>query len=53
MVASPASRAPSSRWIDRGGTGCAISPYQEADLIFGGDRRAIGAALRRLTSLAG
>jgi len=30
------------------GPGCAISPYQESDLIFGLDRRAIAAALERL-----
>ncbi len=30
------------------GPGCAISPYQETDLIFSLDRRAIAAALRRL-----
>ncbi len=30
------------------GPGCAISPYQELDLIFGLDRHAIAAALRRL-----
>ncbi len=30
------------------GPGCAISPYQETDLIFGLDRRAMLAALRRL-----
>ncbi len=30
------------------GPGCAISPYQETDLIFGGDPRAISAALARL-----
>ncbi len=30
------------------GAGCAISPYQEQDLIFGLDRSAIAAALRRL-----
>ena len=30
------------------GPGCAISPYQETDLIFALDRRAIAAALRRL-----
>lgn len=30
------------------GPGCAISPYQEADLIFRRDPRAIAAALRRL-----
>lgn len=35
------------------GPGCAISPYQEADLIFGGDRRAIRAAVRRLTTALG
>lgn len=30
------------------GPGCAISPYQETDLIFSLDRAAIGAAVRRL-----
>lgn len=30
------------------GPGCAISPYQETDLIFGFDRRAMAAALGRL-----
>ena len=30
------------------GPGCAISPYQETDLIFGLDAAAIGAAVRRL-----
>lgn len=30
------------------GPGCAISPYQESDLIFGLDPRAIASALRRL-----
>jgi MoaA/NifB/PqqE/SkfB family radical SAM enzyme len=30
------------------GPGCAISPYQEADLVFGLDARAIATALRRL-----
>jgi MoaA/NifB/PqqE/SkfB family radical SAM enzyme len=30
------------------GPGCAISPYQESDLIFGLDARAIGAAVARL-----
>ncbi len=30
------------------GAGCAISPYQETDLIFGFDRRAMAAALGRL-----
>lgn len=30
------------------GPGCAISPYQESDLIFGLDPRAIAAALRRI-----
>jgi hypothetical protein len=30
------------------GPGCAISPYQETDLIFSLDRAAIAAALRRL-----
>jgi pyrroloquinoline quinone biosynthesis protein E len=30
------------------GPGCAISPYQESDLIFSLDRRAVGAAVRRL-----
>ena len=33
---------------DKQGRGCAISPYQETDLIFGLDRAAIVAALRRL-----
>lgn len=28
--------------------GCAISPYQEQDLIFGLDRTAVAAAMRRL-----
>lgn len=32
----------------KAGPGCAISPYQESDLIFGLDARAIGAAVRRL-----
>lgn len=32
----------------KAGPGCAISPYQESDLIFGFDARAIGAAVRRL-----
>jgi MoaA/NifB/PqqE/SkfB family radical SAM enzyme len=32
------------------GPGCAISPYQESDLIFGLDARAVAAALRRLTA---
>jgi MoaA/NifB/PqqE/SkfB family radical SAM enzyme len=32
----------------RPGPGCAISPYQELDLIFSLDARAIGAAVRRL-----
>jgi MoaA/NifB/PqqE/SkfB family radical SAM enzyme len=32
----------------RPGPGCAISPYQESDLIFGLDRRAVAAALRRM-----
>ena len=32
------------------GPGCAISPYQETDLIFGGDVRAVGSALKRLTA---
>ncbi len=38
------------RALDRpkGGPGCAISPYQETDLIFGFDSGAIAAALRRL-----
>jgi MoaA/NifB/PqqE/SkfB family radical SAM enzyme len=31
------------------GPGCAISPYQESDLIFGLDVRAIGAAVKRLS----
>jgi len=35
------------------GPGCAISPYQETDLIFGGDRRAITAALARLAGASG
>lgn len=30
------------------GAGCAISPYQEQDLIFGLDRSAVAAAVRRL-----
>jgi MoaA/NifB/PqqE/SkfB family radical SAM enzyme len=30
------------------GPGCAISPYQETDLVFALDARAVGAALRRL-----
>lgn len=29
------------------GPGCAVSPYQESDLIFGLDARAVGSALRR------
>lgn len=33
---------------DKHGPGCAISPYQETDLIFSLDKRAIGAAVRRL-----
>lgn len=33
---------------DKSGPGCAISPYQETDLVFGLDPRAIGAALTRL-----
>jgi MoaA/NifB/PqqE/SkfB family radical SAM enzyme len=32
------------------GPGCAISPYQETDLIFAFDREAISAALRRLAA---
>jgi pyrroloquinoline quinone biosynthesis protein E len=32
------------------GPGCAISPYQETDLIFALDRHAVAAAVRRLTS---
>jgi MoaA/NifB/PqqE/SkfB family radical SAM enzyme len=34
------------------GPGCAISPYQETDLIFSGDTRAIAAALARLAGAA-
>jgi MoaA/NifB/PqqE/SkfB family radical SAM enzyme len=34
------------------GPGCAIAPYQESDLIFGLDRAALGAALRRLMARA-
>jgi MoaA/NifB/PqqE/SkfB family radical SAM enzyme len=34
------------------GPGCAISPYQESDLIFGLDARAIGAAVMRLAGNA-
>ncbi len=30
------------------GPGCAITPYQESDLIFALDRRAIAAAIERL-----
>jgi hypothetical protein len=30
------------------GPGCAISPYQESDLIFGLDARAIRAAFERI-----
>jgi hypothetical protein len=33
----------------KAGPGCAISPYQETDLIFALDRRAVAAAVRRLS----
>ena len=36
---------------DKRGPGCAISPYQESDLIFGLDARAIAAAARRLAGI--
>jgi hypothetical protein len=34
-----------------GGPGCAISPYQETDLIFALDPLAVGAAIRRLAGV--
>jgi MoaA/NifB/PqqE/SkfB family radical SAM enzyme len=36
----------------RSGPGCAISPYQEMDLIFGGDLRASMRAFQRMTTTA-
>lgn len=46
-------RAFSSLPRDKVGPGCAISPYQETDLVFGLDPRAIGAALTRLVQQPG